>query len=187
VQPASLHDFLERYYATQIDKAGPHALWPNPPRVLPGRSPTPAAGSTQQQIVERVATAEKVLFQDRSTCGECHFYEKEEGQIVPRRIVPPDLWTVWLPHAKFSHAAHRAVECQSCHPGARESTRAEDILLPAIEVCVECHAPASKTSGGARFDCTECHRYHNGSDPLHGVGSEQRGAQKPRSLKALLP
>ena len=45
---------------------------------------------------------------------------------------------------------------------------------------------ASRSGGGARFDCTECHRYHHGDAPLHGIGAEERHAREPRSIEKLV-
>lgn len=192
LQPPELHDFLENYYTRRFLEGKPELLeLPIRSRIIPGKPPDDATTAVRQRIVEKVAAAEKVLYQDKKTCGECHYYERDADKVVPKQIVPPKVPTVWLPHAQFSHATHRAVECTSCHPRADAdaegaSTRAADILLPGIEVCVRCHAPASRNGGGALFHCTECHRYHNGDAPLHGVGAELRQPRQRRSLDDLL-
>jgi Cytochrome c7 and related cytochrome c len=131
---------------------------------------------------DRLSQAEKVLFRGRQTCGECHFYESKPGQVVPTRIMPTSVPEVWFQHARFDHAAHRAVSCRDCHPqaysDAAPSAKAT-VMLPGRDVCLACHAPsiASKDGvrGGARFDCVECHRFHNGDQPLQGIGAEARG------------
>ena len=50
--------------------------------------------------------------------------------------------THWFPFARFRHDSHRAVACLECHHGADASTAASDLLLPTIEDCRKCHAPA---------------------------------------------
>src|SRR5262249_50700643 len=82
---------------------------------------------------------------------------------------------VWYLHAKFDHVSHRAVECRQCHKNAyaleadgtgnpHASTTHRDILVPGVASCRMCHSPARTEGGvavgGARSDCTECHRYH---------------------------
>jgi hypothetical protein len=62
-----------------------------------------------------------------------------------------------------------------------------DVLLPGISVCIQCHgsAPSSLTglaSGGAGSGCTECHRYHNGDQPLQGLGASARGVPSKERL-----
>jgi hypothetical protein len=65
----------------------------------------------------------------------------------------------WLTRGEFSHRAHRAVECESCHVKARSSTRTADVLIPAMRSCLPCHQDSS-----AGLDrCSKCHLYHNKS------------------------
>jgi len=74
----------------------------------------------------------------------------------------------------FSHRTHLALklECGTCHAAALTSTRLEDNLLPAREVCLKCHKTAVIASPAAtnlaRFNhqlhlkmqiaCDTCHR-----------------------------
>jgi hypothetical protein len=113
------------------------------------------------------------------------------------RVQPVDIPRAWLAHAKFDHSAHRAVtDCRKCHEGAypSESPASADRvgqaiqpdgqagkpdipitkpMIPGRDTCIECHSPpgqVSTSSGGARFDCVECHRYHHGeSRPTAGA------------------
>lgn len=137
-----------------------------------------------------IAEKEKQLYSGKTTCGECHYYESKPGQRVPDRIVPTAVPNVWFEHARFNHRAHRAVNCQECHAPANQSTVATDILLPTMNDCLKCHAPrrseGGKVVGGARFDCTECHRYHNG-DRHQGLGAAARGAALPGTIEQFLP
>lgn len=65
----------------------------------------------------------------------------------------------WFERAEFSHRAHRAVECESCHTSARTSRKTSDVLIPAMKTCLPCHSDAR-----AGLDhCSECHLYHNKS------------------------
>ena len=69
-------------------------------------------------------------------------------------------------------------------PNAEASRTKDDVMLPGIGTCVECHAPLSHERGGARFDCAECHRYHNGDRPLDGLRCHQMRAvlsSRPKS------
>src|SRR5262249_48632124 len=150
LQPDALREFLERHYAGQLLKGNPSVFDKKiPARLVPGKSSDPSMEQAKQRIQDQVRAAEKLLHEGKKTCRQCHHYDAQ------RRIVPPDVPTVWLPHARFSHSAHRAVDCTSCHPRAYDSIEAKDILLPGIEVCVQCHAPAGKNSGAARANCTE--------------------------------
>ena len=93
-------------------------------------------------------------------------------------------------HALFRHAPHRALDCLACHAQAKTSAVSADVLLPDIDTCFGCHGPQSygegKIRGGARFDCTECHRYHHGDSPLQGIGAAKRGVSVKRGIEQFL-
>ncbi|RME29394.1 MAG: hypothetical protein D6800_02730 [Candidatus Zixiibacteriota bacterium] len=48
---------------------------------------------------------------------------------------------------RFNHAAHRPMACVICHSGARQSMRA---TLPAISVCLNCHADSPLTDAKSK-------------------------------------
>jgi predicted CXXCH cytochrome family protein len=114
------------------------------------------------------------------------------------RIVTANIPNPWFEHARFKHSAHAGLTCRACHArayadddrasgrpvglagtggaglprlenGKETWTAHEDVLLPEITVCKECHAPARASSnptlGRARHDCTECHTYHHRAPP----------------------
>jgi hypothetical protein len=184
LQPEALHDFLEGYYTGQYFR-GNRTLFERgwPARLIPGKAVDPTVETARQRISEQVKTAEKMLYVGKKTCGECHYYEDGEDGLIPRKIVAPEVPTIWLLHAKFSHTAHRAMKCGDCHakayPDPDGSTSARDVLIPGIATCVQCHAPSTSSGGGARFDCVECHRYHHGDTPLLGIGTEKRNPRTP--------
>ena len=106
------------------------------------------------------------------------------------RVVPPNIPERWLLDGEFHHEPHRLLSCTACHADVGTSKSTGDVLIPSINVCRACHSerphgwaeelPRQKSevrgqrsakhslkellSGsmhGARFDCVECHRYHN--------------------------
>lgn len=105
-----------------------------------------------------------------SNCGYCHETRQTPGEhsaglfsIVPTRI--PERW---LTRSFFSHQSHEMLDCLACHTQARTSRATEDIMLPSIMTCRECHTP----SAGAPSHCVECHVYH-GPTPGASGGSLQ--------------
>jgi predicted CXXCH cytochrome family protein len=87
-------------------------------------------------------------------CGYCHVMA---GYGEVRKVSP--IAGRWLPRGEFSHRAHRAVECESCHTAARASAKTEDVLIPSMRTCLPCHGQSR-----AGLDrCSECHLYHNKS------------------------
>jgi hypothetical protein len=49
------------------------------------------------------------------------------------------------------------------------------VNLPGIAECKKCHGPQRTDNGqllgGIRADCTGCHSYHHGTQPLLGPGA----------------
>lgn len=171
-------------------------------------------------LFTKVMKSEADLFRHKRFCGECHSYQSDGKDLTPEQlheqtdvnlqlaagdsgwpspapkfsIAPVNIKDVWYDHARFDHAAHRAVDCKLCHenayPGsAQSSTVNTDLMLPGIATCVKCHSPIASAGGqpigGARFDCAECHRYHGG-DHGAGIGSAGRGVHTPLSVEEFL-
>ncbi len=68
-------------------------------------------------------------------------------------------------HLPAIHAIHGELEleCADCHEGVTESTRGSDDLLPAKDLCAECHDVE------AVDECAMCH-----SDPEHATALSRR-------------
>lgn len=197
-QPKEILDQLRGHY-TNLHLKG---LWkpasPDATGVLPGK---PAA----EAIDAEAAAAAETLLLDRhrkqiestvlgqTTCQKCH-PSLDPAKGAEQTIPPANIPAVWMPHARFDHSAHRAVDCRECHgqafPGPGSSTTSGDVMLPGIATCVKCHAPAqgvgAAVSGGARHDCVVCHSYHHGDAPLHGRGSRARLPQSTRGIREFL-
>ncbi len=123
-------------------------------------------------------------------CMECH-HSRSSASVSPSDamdVLPPTIPQVWLRHSRFDHRAHRHVECRNCHAaayayeqhdkpqflappeGGQQARDGEQVMIAGIENCASCHAPASGKTGGARYDCSECHRYHGGDAAVEGSG-----------------
>jgi hypothetical protein len=199
-QPDAIHEFLSNGLAAQMLTTNP-ALGER--RRMPGPS-NPEVQKVREAIEASVLQAEQGLYQGTQTCTECHLYEPlkpgeevrlAKGQAPNFRVRGPGVPPVWLPHAVFDHTAHRTVNCRECHAkayatGPDASTTSEDVMLPGVDTCRQCHAPAQtvagKPRGGVRFDCVECHRYHNGDQPAQGVGALAQGALRRGSIEEFL-
>jgi hypothetical protein len=156
---------------------------------------------------DRVKEKENYLLAGKTSCGECHLGEAKDGKLTT--IAPVDVPDVWFKHATFNHVSHRAMDCRSCHADAYakgadgavdqqgidlattlERKGAEKVMLPALASCRECHAPqhseGGKLVGGVRHDCTECHTYHHGAEPLQGLGAAARDPRKKGDAQQFL-
>jgi hypothetical protein len=117
------------------------------------------------------------------------------------QVQPVSTRPVWFAYAKFDHMAHRAVSCQACHSGAypgdlpteptaMETLDGENVPIPGRQLCLQCHSPpqgsGTDVTGGARFDCVECHRYHHGDSPWHGSGDSAAGVSREVTVKEFI-
>lgn len=159
-KPEIVHPFVVKKFQEYIS-AHPTELRvaSGPDRNLAGRPLPPRVQvfTAAQWVVERTAEAEELLW--RKTCKQCHELTISSGSPLPQ-IVPAQVKTEWMPHAKFNHDAHRGFTCASCHAKALTSTESSDILLPGIATCKTCHALGP---GHADSRCSECHTYHDWS------------------------
>ena len=139
---------------------------------FPGRPSEPELVKAMAAIDEWVAGAERHL---RVSCVKCHdLQESAEPKLQLPAVLPSNIPHVWLQHARFNHTAHRALKCDVCHPQALTSNRNSDVLIGGRDTCVKCHSPATSDGllGGARYGCVECHRYHAGEEPRHGLSGK---------------
>jgi hypothetical protein len=193
--PQSLLGQVRRFYEAQAVHEDPALLRSFVPmRSNPGLNPNPTLTKVGEAIESKVEKAMVVLLgQNARGCIKCHDLvppsvpPSQAAAIAQTEIVPVNVPAIWLQHAKFDHVAHRALECASCHQGVEQSRDHHDVLLPGISTCLQCHAsaPSSLTahaSGGAGSGCTECHRYHNGDQPLQGPGASARGVPASEKL-----
>jgi hypothetical protein len=124
--------------------------------------PMPDSAKWLESVVH---DSESFLF--RRKCTYCHEYSgySPEGfpavrkiNLVRHRYVEDQRdGERWLLRAEFGHRSHRAVDCESCHRTARDSTRTADVLIPAMQNCLPCHGGSA-----AGLDrCSKCHLFHN--------------------------
>lgn len=168
-QPDMIVRLLEEFYARELLFAGDPA--PTSRSVREARRPGQARAMTAaersaaidraQQKAEQVA---ETIF-ERTTCAVCHEVERVDDPAVdsPWQVLPVRLAHVWMPKSWFDHDSHRTMACGDCHE-AETSDVAEDVLMPDIASCRECHG-----GGNARdklaSECVDCHAFH-----LEGTG-----------------
>ncbi|MBV8607456.1 MAG: hypothetical protein JO034_08355 [Singulisphaera sp.] len=210
IQPGAVHKALWRIYAEEYVTQNPALLDRYDPAMktwkVPGRVESDEEKKARAAVERKVRNAEKILFGAKK-CGECHEYESQgqiftqinldDGNLEEVKVRSVNIPEVWFFHSEFDHSAHRAVDCKQCHEraypdAANSSTSSQDVLLPSIKTCTECHAPRGRGSaartvvGGASFDCTECHRYHNGDAPLQGPGASANTPESAMTIRQFL-
>jgi hypothetical protein len=127
-----------------------------------------------------------------SRCDKCHGIENPTAKPDEMRVAAVPDKTVWFPHAKFEHIAHRSTACAECHPGSGVTyqpdgvtvafTEREPIRIRGVEFCRACHS----TAGGVRHGCTDCHTYHDGDHPFRGPGTAARNPAVPLTVEQFL-
>lgn len=100
-----------------------------------------------------VIAAEQVL---NKKCTVCHDVVRRGARLA---AIPPVIPTVWMDGAKFTHARHRTVACETCHGAARTSVATSDVLMPVRANCTNCHAAGARQTQAASA-CVTCHEYH---------------------------
>jgi hypothetical protein len=91
--------------------------------------------------------------------------------------------------APFSHRLHLRMQlaCVTCHTTAARSTRVEDNLLPAKEVCVKCHkdvaVPAPPTTRLAKFSHALHLRMGNVAPFIAGAIDKKNYLQPPNDIR----
>ncbi|MBC7852002.1 MAG: hypothetical protein IAF94_01060 [Pirellulaceae bacterium] len=170
---------------------------PAPRRVIPGKSklePDPG-----RQVPSDLVLQQRLTQLRKSKCSQCHSWKPES----PGDVQLPGIPVPWLKHARFDHQKHQAptAKCEDCHANANPKTSMGDaydsgvydkhesnqILIPNIGKCVECHAPHDPSigpkAGTARFDCAECHRYHPKVETSAKPAKEPAKPLRPSSSK----
>jgi len=191
LQPAEIEKQLERTYTAEILKQTPTILsdpFQKSERLDPRQEDEKRTLWTQ--IAQQVKVAKGQIV-EKSLCLKCHESKMEGPNFIDAvTIKPTRIPTIWMPHSKFDHQAHRSADCTTCHNGCKAPhdegssdpmsksavlVEKEPLHLPGIDNCRACHAPNAKKNGvavgGARYNCTECHRYHDADHPLAGPGS----------------
>lgn len=126
-------------------------------RRLPGPAVVDAGPRSLAWAEARADAALRDVF-ERRTCFYCHTVSKDGPAESPWRIAP-----VADPHPAFQaslfpHSRHASETCASCH-AAQTSKQAEDVLLPDIKHCRDCHADTGAMTQ-TPSPCQSCHGYH---------------------------
>ena len=102
------------------------------------------------------------LFEVR-VCKECHTVTKNaDDSEAPWKVAPVNITAHWLPKARFEHFKHRTYECVECHDVAK-SKKSEDVAIPDIKKCQECHVGSTPVKNKIASTCETCHGFHLGS------------------------
>lgn len=97
---------------------------------------------------------------ERTACFTCHQVDKtvSAGGYATYQVVPVKITSQWMTGAKFNHADHMTEGCDKCH-AADKSEHSEDVMIPDIDNCQECHG-GNQSWGKLSSTCIDCHDFH---------------------------
>lgn len=161
--------FLNEFYALQALQGGYESA-DAPGTIRRRRRPDDRVSGREQQGALQWAQ-NKALQVTREVvetriCATCHTVTPASDDRVGWNIDPVHQPRHWLPLGRFNHASHDNSACVDCHD-AGASENSNDVMLPGIENCRECH-------GGARAEnkyastCIVCHQFHLNDKPAYG-------------------
>lgn len=168
--PAGVMQALVEYYSARLLGEDPDAVEQRvrrPGRALTREDRDRAASEAREQAL--VVAAD--LF-ERQACNNCHEVSRSDDAELPWHVEPVKLSNDFFPHSDFSHAAHDTdvTGCDSCHD-AQNSESAEDLLIPDIENCRECHGSGFAKRNNAQqipSACIMCHSFHFEAKGVYG-------------------
>ena len=154
---------LIEYYSARLLGGDPTASEQRLRR--PGRalSRTERDRAAAEARVQALKVAEDLF--ERRACTNCHQVTRlDSGSEVPWQVQAVRLTETFFTHANFSHAAHETgvTTCDGCHQASQSDT-AQDVLIPGIESCRDCHGSGfSKRNNSAHTPstCVMCHSFH---------------------------
>ncbi len=123
------------------------------------------------------------IFSEGGACYDCHVIDRpEELSTLDFKVRPISVSDAFYPRSPFDHAAHeiKGLNCESCH-AVQSSSLSDDILLPKIELCRDCHVGEESYRKGGVFaegtfptNCLTCHAFHDGSHMQHSDSPRER-------------
>jgi cytochrome c7-like protein len=147
-------DKMESATGTHVSCADCHARDKNGDPILPSHKQCLACHDKAKAATAAVAMEK---------CSGCHLQRNvdiKRGRI----FIIGDL--------KFSHAKHetdqagQAVACTTCHEGVKDSSKRDDMAVPAMERCAQCHDDAHRSPDAVRMgNCAVCHAQIQSGDP----------------------
>ncbi len=137
-------------------------------RRRPDRQPAAAECTDTPIVCARQRAAREIDTQfTRRGCVSCHAVDDTRAADIRERyfVRPVRLVHDYFTNTRFNHRAHSIHgdlrgddACAACHR-ARDSRSSEDLLLPDLDDCLECHSDRPALDRVA-LGCTSCHSFH---------------------------
>jgi predicted CXXCH cytochrome family protein len=105
----------------------------------------------------RADDAVRAVFSRGGACYDCHTVT---GGGTNWQVTPVHQTARFMNHGWFDHRPHDNEDCATCHAAA-QSTSANQLLIPGIKTCRDCHGGEGSNADVAS-PCASCHEYHPG-------------------------
>jgi len=163
-QPYEIVAVLRDYYAAEaIRDLDRSQSVEGRPRRAPGRSLNQEERRAVLADAQKKADAKIEEVFTEGICYECHTVLRpaqaaEAGMAEEWTVVKPKIADIWLPKGYFHHLSHQDMACADCHE-AESSSTAQDVMLPGIATCRDCHG-GENAEVKIASTCIMCHKYH---------------------------
>lgn len=178
--PAVLDTLREFYVFVASTGTVPREPGPLTDTVLvrrPGEPRAPKVFATAAGDAHSRASAAATELFEKTACVVCHEVTRVPGRGKPGtpgadlpqwKISPVPEAHAFMPKALFEHQAHSMTSCDTCH-AARKSKHADEVLMPGIKTCRDCHAGSAPVTDKVGSDCGLCHGFHWPGTTVHAV------------------
>ncbi len=140
-------------------------------RRRPGRVATvDQCEGTALECGREQALQEAISQFSHSGCVTCHEVSEDPDRPMIERwqVLEVRITDNWYPFSRFNHVVHLTrsrgqfqdeSECLACHT-AHQSSKAEDVLIPGIDNCLQCHSDKPESGISVKLNCNSCHDFH---------------------------
>lgn len=146
---------------------------------------------------ERNAESRDPMVPGHKQCARCHEQAKKVKAELPmekcagchpQRGVELHRGRIFIiGDLRFAHSTHekdkagQPVACTTCHAGVDESASREQMSVPAMERCAQCHEDQQRSPDRVRMDnCAVCHSaIDSGTPPGNHMITGSKGGQRP--------
>lgn len=165
---------LDEYYAYMALRGGYEDDGEVLPKVISQRRIPGKALTTSERVTalawakDKAADVKEEVIEFRA-CGLCHKVERDNNTVSGWRVPEVHISQRWFSKGAFDHVVHQSTACEDCHQ-ASTSKVSEDVILPGIKVCRDCHG-GEDSSNKLDSGCVECHVFHTPDALLLGERS----------------
>ena len=122
-----------------------------------------------KQPEQRTLDKVKMIFSEGGACYDCHVIDRpDDVSSLDFKVLPITISDAFYSSSTFNHDSHSIgdLTCVTCH-AAETSKISDDILLPKIDICQDCHIGEDSFSVGGKLtegkfptNCITCHNFH---------------------------